>query len=96
MAHVANRARAHTASGPVNRSAGTHNYTVAAPGGFNPGSNLANVFLTTTDAASTIRFSGFGSDVYAVGGLLDVGKLQHGAIVRPPQPAVQTTCRSPR
>lgn len=56
-------------AGPVNRSAGSHAYTVDAPGGFNPGSNLGNVFLTTTDAGSTIRFSGFGSDVYAVGGL---------------------------
>ncbi len=56
-------------AGPVNRSAGAHNYTVAAPGGFNPGSILADVFLTTTNADSTIRFSGFGSDVYAVAGL---------------------------
>lgn len=65
-------------AGPVNRSAGTHAYTVAAPGGFNPGSNLGNVFLTTTNAGSTIRFSGFGSDVYAVGGLFFGGSIDGG------------------
>jgi hypothetical protein len=65
-------------AGPVNRSAGTHNYTAAAPGGFNPGGNLADVFLTTTNAGSTIRFSGFGSDVYGVGGLFFGSNLDGG------------------
>lgn len=56
-------------AGPVNRNAGTHAYTASAPGGFTPGSNLGNVFLASTNAGSTMTFSGFGSDIYAVGGL---------------------------